>query len=171
MEWFEEDELAKSIYEIMQAEMDLEATKRNLALQTDFNVQDCFSLFDCSKTGMITRMDFEEVLNLLELYPQVIEIELAMARYDADGDGKLSYDEFKEIISKTTLHKKIPFPLDTSDFVKLYFGKERERSVSYVEFSQFLHDFHDEYAMVGFKAKDKTEQVRNMFKIIVKHSL
>ena len=98
MEWFEEDELAKSIYEIMQAEMDLEATKRNLALQSDFNIQDCFSLFDCRKTAMISRMDFEEVMNLLELYPQVIEIELAMARYDTDGDGKLSYDEFKEAL-------------------------------------------------------------------------
>ena len=98
MEWFEEDELAKCMYEIMQAEMDLESTKRSLALQSDFNVQDCFNLFDCSKTGSITRMDFEEVLNLLELYPQVIEIELAMARYDSDGDGKLSYEEFKEAL-------------------------------------------------------------------------
>ena len=86
-------------------------------------------------------------------------IPAAFQLFDTNGNGSVSYDEFKEIISKTTLHKKIPFPLDTSDFVKLYFGKERERSVSYVEFSQFLHDFHDEYAMVGFKAKDKTGQV------------
>ena len=28
------------------------------------------------------------------------------------------------------------------------------RNVSYTEFSQFLHDFHDEYATVGFRAKD-----------------
>ena len=76
-------------------------------------------------------------------------------------EAALNQDLLKEIISKTTLHQQIPFPLDASDFVKLYFGKERERSVSYVEFSQFLHDFHDEYAMVGFKAKDKTGQVRS----------
>ena len=69
MEWFEEDELAKGIYEIMQAEMDLETSKRNLALQSDFNIQDCFRMFDLSNTGLITRLQFEEVYNMLELYP------------------------------------------------------------------------------------------------------
>jgi len=33
--------------------------------------------------------------------------------------------EFCEIIKETSLHKKIPFPLETSDFAKLYFGKDR----------------------------------------------
>jgi len=31
-------------------------------------------------------------------------------------------------------------------------GKEKSRQISYSEFSQFLHDFHDEYATVAFKA-------------------
>ena len=68
-----------------------------------------------------------------------------------------SPDEFKLIISKTSLHQQIPFPLD-SDFIKLYFGKDKQRCITYAEFSQFLHDFHDEYAMVGFRAKDKDHQ-------------
>ena len=62
-----------------------------------------------------------------------------------------SFDEFVDIISKTTLHKRIPFNYD-SEFIKLYFGKEKSRQISYSEFSQFLHDFHDEYATVAFKA-------------------
>ena len=36
-------------------------------------------------------------------------------------------DEFVEIISKTTLHQNIPFPLENSDFVKLYFGSPENR--------------------------------------------
>ena len=32
------------------------------------------------------------------------------------------------------------------------------RNVSYAEFSQFLHDFHDEYATVGFIAKDTDQK-------------
>ena len=56
MEWFEEDELAKGIYEIMMAEMDLEMAKRNLALQSDFNISDCFRMFDQNGTGLITRL-------------------------------------------------------------------------------------------------------------------
>ena len=66
----------------------------------------------------------------------------------------MSYAEFCEIISETSLHKNIPFPLESSDLVKLYFGKDKKRLVTYSEFSQLIHDFHDEYANVAFKAKD-----------------
>ena len=34
-----------------------------------------------------------------------------------------SFDEFVDIISKTTIHKRIPFNYD-SEFIKLYFGKD-----------------------------------------------
>ena len=60
----------------------------------------------------------------------------------------VSFDEFREIVQETSLHKNIPFPLESSDFVKLYFGKDKSRVITYAEFSQFLHDFHDEYAQV-----------------------
>lgn len=40
-------------------------------------------------------------------------------------------------------------------FVKLYFGKDKQRVISYSEFSQFLHDFHEEYAVEAFKKCDK----------------
>lgn len=35
-----------------------------------------------------------------------------------------------------------------------YFGKKKERLINYAEFSQLLHDFHEEYAMEAFKSKD-----------------
>lgn len=47
-------------------------------------------------------------------------------------------DEFCEVIKHTVLHKKVPFNFN-SDFVKMYFGKDKKRSVTYHEFSQFLH--------------------------------
>lgn len=78
----------------------------------------------------------------------------AFQLFDTDGSGTVSFQEFCEIIKETSLHKNIPFPLDSSDFVKLYFGKDKKRVITYAEFSQFLHDFHDEYAQVAFKAKD-----------------
>ena len=31
----------------------------------------------------------------------------------------------------------------------------QSRNITYAEFSQFLHDFHEEYALVAFRAKDK----------------
>merc|ERR1712083_1109012 len=64
---------------------------------------------------------------------------------------------FVKLFKKQLYIRKIPFPLESSDFVKLYFGKDKKRVVTYAEFSQFLHDFHNEYALVAFKAKDKDE--------------
>jgi len=47
-------------------------------------------------------------------------------------------DEFAEVMRKTVLHQKMPFNMDSS-FIKLYFGKDKKRLISYSEFSQFLH--------------------------------
>lgn len=63
-------------------------------------------------------------------------------------------DEFVEVMSKTVLHKHIPFNME-SGFVDLYFGKDKQRKIDYAEFSQFLHDFHEEYAIEAFRRFDK----------------
>lgn len=55
---------------------------------------------------------------------------------------------------KTDLHRSIPFNMD-SPFIELYFGRDKKRVISYNEFSQFLHDFHEEYAIEGFRRADK----------------
>lgn len=47
-------------------------------------------------------------------------------------------DEFAEVMRKTELHRRMPFNMDSS-FIKLYFGKDKQRLISYAEFSQFLH--------------------------------
>lgn len=47
-------------------------------------------------------------------------------------------DEFSEVMKKTVLHNKIPFDMN-GGFVKLYFGRDKKRAISYAEFSQFLH--------------------------------
>jgi solute carrier family 25 aspartate/glutamate transporter 12/13 len=38
----------------------------------------------------------------------------------------------------------------------LYFGKEKNRELTYQEFCQLLHDFHEECAMEAFRLKDTT---------------
>lgn len=51
-------------------------------------------MFDINSTGMITRFQFEEVLNLMKLFPTSLEIELSLFRYDKDVDGRLNFAEF-----------------------------------------------------------------------------
>ena len=47
----------------------------------------------------------------------------------------------------------------------------QKRNITYAEFSQFLHDFHEEYALVAFKAKDKDGtgfiSVKDFFEIMI----
>lgn len=62
--------------------------------------------------------------------------------------------EFVEVMSKTELHRRIPFNMN-SPFMELYFGKTKKRFITYSEFSQFLHDFHEEYAIEGFRKADR----------------
>lgn len=63
-------------------------------------------------------------------------------------------DEFVEVMRKTELHQRIPFNME-SGFTQLYFGKDKKRSINYSEFSQFLHDFHEEYAIEAFRRFDR----------------
>jgi len=50
-------------------------------------------------------------------------------------------DEFEDVLRHTVLNNHIPFDFD-SHFVRMHFGKDRQRSISYAEFTQLLHVCH-----------------------------
>merc|ERR1719339_57612 len=108
-------------------------------------------VLDQSRDGRISFTEFQAFEGSL-CVPDAL-YKTAFQLFDTNGNGTVSLDEFVGILSKTTLHQKIPFTYDC-DFVKLYFGKEGKRDITYSEFSQFLHDFHEEYASVAFKSRD-----------------
>jgi len=109
-------------------------------------------VLDQSKEGRISFAEFQAFEGNL-CVPDAL-YKTAFQLFDTNGNGTVSFDEFIGILNKTTLHQKIPFNFDC-DFIKLYFGKDKSRQITYSEFSQFLHDFHEEYASVAFKATDK----------------
>ena len=41
-------------------------------------------------------------------------------------------------MKQTVLQQRIPFDFE-GEFIRLYFGKDKQRKVPYSEFSQFLH--------------------------------
>lgn len=47
-------------------------------------------------------------------------------------------DEFVKIIKHTVLHEKMPFNFE-SEFLRLHFGKDLQRKVTYAEFTQLIH--------------------------------
>ena len=46
--------------------------------------------------------------------------------------------EFESFVKETEVFKKIPFTFDCN-FISLHFGKDRERRISYAEFTQLIH--------------------------------
>jgi hypothetical protein len=56
MEWFEEPNLARVMYELIQAEQDYELLKQTMALKTDFNMTDVWTVFDTQAGGTINRL-------------------------------------------------------------------------------------------------------------------
>lgn len=93
-------------------------------------------IVDTSKDGLISFPEFLAFEGLLTHSSALYFI--AFRLFDMNGNRLVSFDEFTQIISYTTLQQKIPFDLN-SPFSQLYFGKDRSRVISYQEFSQFLH--------------------------------
>nr|XP_021187689.2 calcium-binding mitochondrial carrier protein Aralar1 isoform X2 [Helicoverpa armigera] len=109
-------------------------------------------IVDMDKDGYISFSEFQAFEGLL-CVPDAL-YKTAFQLFDTNGNGLVAFDEFAEVMRKTALHQKLPFNME-STFVRLYFGKDKKRLVTYPEFSQFLHDFHEEYGVEAFKKCDK----------------
>ena len=96
---YEESELVENLKELIDYERNLENKKENLAAWSDFNLTDCFRLFDLSGTGLINTADIQEAFNLYGVYPSWEESKLILNRFDTDWDGRLGYNEFEEMFN------------------------------------------------------------------------
>jgi len=109
-------------------------------------------IVDTSKDGLISFAEFQAFEGLL-CVPDAL-YKTAFQLFDINGNGMISFKEFLEVITKTELYQKMPLQVD-NNFITLYFGKDKKRVISYAEFSQFLHDFHEECATEAFRKFDK----------------
>ena len=74
----------------------LEINKEILNSNTSFNVMDAFRIFDTNSQGFITLQGMIEKFAELSVSA---EAEKIFERYDKDGDGKLSYSEFRDLLT------------------------------------------------------------------------
>ncbi|XP_014274358.1 calcium-binding mitochondrial carrier protein Aralar1 isoform X2 [Halyomorpha halys] len=109
-------------------------------------------IVDTSKDGLISFAEFQAFEGLL-CVPDAL-YRTAFQLFDIKGKGVITFNEFSDVIQKTELNQRLPFDMD-NEFIKLYFGNDKKRSMSYAEFSQFLHDFHEECGTQAFKKFDK----------------
>eukprot|EP00331_Platyophrya_macrostoma_P021349 CAMPEP_0176446816 /NCGR_PEP_ID=MMETSP0127-20121128/24576_1 /TAXON_ID=938130 /ORGANISM="Platyophrya macrostoma, Strain WH" /LENGTH=546 /DNA_ID=CAMNT_0017832973 /DNA_START=42 /DNA_END=1682 /DNA_ORIENTATION=- len=88
------EQLIRFFREFINLEKEVELTKQDLALRTDFNLFDAYRLFDQKGRGLISVNEIEQGFQDLEIYPNKEDVYLFIKRFDRDGDGKLKFTDF-----------------------------------------------------------------------------
>ncbi|KAG2227086.1 hypothetical protein INT45_003816 [Circinella minor] len=135
-----------------------------------------YKVADKSKKGLVSFQDFVIFQNLLSK-PDA-EYEIAFRLFDVNGTGKVTFDQFKNVLSSNMPKDVVAFDFDC-DWLKLYIGtKEGHHELSYEEFSQLLKGLQGERLRQEFKHYDKQqsgyiepEQFQRIILDIAKHKL
>jgi Ca2+-binding EF-hand superfamily protein len=96
---YEEENFISYLKEVIARENEIERSKCDLVLRSDFNVEDAFRVFELDGRGYLTDLDLKYGLNALDIYPSSEEINLLIRRYDARNEGVISYANFFEIVA------------------------------------------------------------------------
>ncbi|CAJ0605535.1 unnamed protein product [Cylicocyclus nassatus] len=132
--------------------------RKYLGLYTDENynresVRLLASAADTTKDGDISFEEFCAFEALLcspdALYLTAFEI------FDRNSSDSITCDEFEAVIKHTQPLIDMDFDFN-SEFIKKYFGVDKQRNITYHAFTQLLHDFYEEQGMQAFKRYDKT---------------
>ncbi|KYQ88288.1 EF-hand domain-containing protein [Tieghemostelium lacteum] len=111
-----------------------------------------FQIADVDHTGYIS---FDEYVMFDELMAKPeAEYFLAFKLFDRDGNGKISKEDFKNVVT-ASLDPSIPFNFDC-ELVKLYFGNGKNE-LNYSQFTQLLKDLQQERVKQEFKFYDKSQ--------------
>eukprot|EP00118_Oscarella_pearsei_P020101 m.216509 g.216509 ORF g.216509 m.216509 type:complete len:702 (+) comp39870_c0_seq6:959-3064(+) len=106
---------------------------------------------DQTKDGLISFDEFTSFESLLAS-PDAL-YRCAFQLFDKNANGVISFDEFQNVISSTEVEQRFPFDFN-SQFIHLYFGKERKGSIRFQEFSEMIRDLQAERAKQAFVKSD-----------------
>ncbi|XP_067108540.1 electrogenic aspartate/glutamate antiporter SLC25A12, mitochondrial-like [Osmerus mordax] len=109
---------------------------------------------DTTKDGLISFQEFLAFESVL-CVPDALFI-VAFQLFDKSGTGDISFENARDIFSQTTVHHHIPFNWDC-EFIRLHFGHDRKKHLSYLEFTQFLQELQLEHARQAFARNDKNK--------------
>ncbi|XP_029461645.1 calcium-binding mitochondrial carrier protein Aralar1 isoform X2 [Rhinatrema bivittatum] len=137
----------------------LDFVQKYLGLYTDphYNpktVQLLAGVADQTKDGLISYQEFLAFESVL-CSPDAMFI-VAFQLFDKDGTAEVTFENVKEIFEQTIIHHHIPFNWNC-EFIRLHFGNNRKKNLSYSEFTQFLKELQLEHARQAFAQKDKNK--------------
>ncbi|KAM8934082.1 electrogenic aspartate/glutamate antiporter SLC25A12, mitochondrial [Pelodytes ibericus] len=133
--------------------------QRYLGLHTEQNynpktVELLGGVADQTKDGLISFQEFLACESVL-CAPDAMFI-VAYQLFDKSGTAEVTFDNVKEIFGQTLIHHHIPFNWDC-EFIRLHFGHNRKKHLSYLEFTEFLQELQLEHARQAFALKDKNK--------------
>ncbi|KAM4025128.1 electrogenic aspartate/glutamate antiporter SLC25A12, mitochondrial [Anomaloglossus baeobatrachus] len=109
---------------------------------------------DQTKDGLISFQEFLAFESVL-CAPDAMFI-VAYQLFDKSGTAEVTFENVKEIFGQTIIHHHIPFNWDC-EFIRLHFGHNRKKQLSYLEFTEFLQELQLEHARQAFAQKDKNK--------------
>ncbi|OMJ95043.1 hypothetical protein SteCoe_1748 [Stentor coeruleus] len=95
----DESELVSIFFQQINLERDLNGSKKDIALCSDFTLIDAFQMFDINDLGYVNEYDFEDGLISLGLRPSREDIGLLFKHYSTLNNRKLTYSEFGKIFT------------------------------------------------------------------------
>ncbi|OMJ72439.1 hypothetical protein SteCoe_29118 [Stentor coeruleus] len=95
----EESELVSIFSQQINLERDLNGSKKDIALCSDFTLIDSFQMFDVKDLGYVSEYDFEDTLIELGLRPLRENITLLFKHFSSLNNRKLTYSEFGKLFT------------------------------------------------------------------------
>ena len=95
---YEQNQFNEFMKKLMAVESQVEDAKISLAMNSDFNCEDAFKLFESNDKEYLDINDIKEGLNLIGLNPTEKQLNLLMKRFDLLKNGYISYADFFDMI-------------------------------------------------------------------------
>ncbi|TMS18333.1 Calcium-binding mitochondrial carrier protein Aralar2, partial [Larimichthys crocea] len=130
---------------------------RFLHAHTDIRLSDeatklLAGVVDQRKDGLISFQEFVAFESVLCSPDSLFMV--AFLLFDKAGNGVTTFEDVKQVFNQTTIHQHIPFNWDC-EFIRLHFGTQRDKKLSYGEFTQFLLEMQLEHARQAFIQRDQ----------------
>ena len=103
--------------ELMEVEKNNEKLKIDIALKSDFNIEEAFSIFESGNKSYLIDKDLKSGLNLLGIFANKSHIRLLMKRFDLGKKSFLNFSDFFDMI--------VPFEKDYRNMVEKRYPNEK----------------------------------------------
>jgi len=130
--------LIQTLKQFIVLDKDLEISKQDAALKSDFNLLDFFRTFDTISRTSISCKDFEVGMVKYGVYPNKEDLALLFKKMDVDDDGLLRFSDFAETFTpkqkeySNLLHNRTPAHTETVVDIQKVFCQDTRTKITAV---------------------------------------